>query len=191
CRCEPDYASPALYHGGTVHGRLYTPARGRPVRGPRQAGSGPSRPDQRRARRGPVDLSAPSGTLRQPSARPSPGGGAAGARQRTPSCTGRPPTSRRSWMNLTRRLLLVLAGVLLATGATAQGTFNYPMSADPEHLDPWRSTTVATRRILVNVYEGLTTLDGRTAEVVPALATGWDISEDGLTYTFHLRQGVL
>ena len=94
-------------------------------------------------------------------------------------------------MNLRRRLLLVLAGVLLATGATAQGTFNYPMSADPEHLDPWRSTTVATRRILVNVYEGLTTLDGRTAEVVPALATGWDISEDGLTYTFHLRQGVL
>src|SRR5690606_39769980 len=51
------------------------------------------------------------------------GGGAAGARQRTPSCTGRPPTSRRSWMNLRRRLLLVLAGVLLATGAKAQGTF--------------------------------------------------------------------
>src|SRR5690606_41454831 len=100
------------------------------------------------------------------------GGGAAGARQRTPSCTGRPPTSRRSWMNLRRRLLLVLAGVLLATGAKAQGTFNYPMSADPEHLDPRRSTTVATRPILVNVNERLTTIDSRTAEGSPALTTG-------------------
>src|SRR5680860_651467 len=96
-------------------------------------------------------------------------------------------------MNLRRYryILLALAGLLLGTSAVAQGTFDYPMSADPEHLDPWRSTTVATRRILVNVYEGLTTLDGNTAEVIPALATSWDISEDGLTYTFHLREGVL
>ncbi len=94
-------------------------------------------------------------------------------------------------MQLRRYVLLALAGLLLASTAVAQGTFDYPMSADPEHLDPWRSTTVATRRILVNVYEGLTTLDGETAEVIPALATSWDISEDGLTYTFHLREGVL
>src|SRR5690606_37248438 len=93
--------------------------------------------------------------------------------------------------NLRRYVLLALAGLLLATSAAAQGTFDYPISADPEHLDPWRSTTVATRRVLVNVYEGLTTLDGETAEVIPALAESWDISDDGLTYTFHLRQGVL
>ena len=93
--------------------------------------------------------------------------------------------------NLRRIVLLAMAGLLLATSAAAQGTLDYPMAADPEHLDPWRSTTTATRRILVNVYEGLTTLDGETAEVIPALATSWDVSDDGLTYTFHLRQGVL
>jgi peptide/nickel transport system substrate-binding protein/oligopeptide transport system substrate-binding protein len=74
--------------------------------------------------------------------------------------------------------------------AAAQGTLRYPISADPEHLDPWRSTTVATRLVLVNVYEGLTTLDPVTAAIVPALAESWDISDDGLTYTFHLRRGV-
>ena len=68
---------------------------------------------------------------------------------------------------------------------------NYPISADPENLDPWRSTTTATRRILVNVYEGLTTFDPVTAEVIPLLAESWEVSDDGLTYTFNLREGVL
>lgn len=90
-----------------------------------------------------------------------------------------------------RILLLALAAVTLLSSAMAAGTLRYPISADPEHLDAWRSTTVATRRVLVNVYEGLTTLDGQTAEVIPGLAESWDISDDGLTYTFHLRQGVM
>src|SRR5690606_5337539 len=94
-------------------------------------------------------------------------------------------------LNLRRYVLLALAVRLWATTAAAQGTFDYPTSADPEHLDPCRSPTTATRRVLINVYEGLTTLDGETAEVIPALATSWDISDDGLTYTFHLREGVL
>lgn len=83
----------------------------------------------------------------------------------------------------------MLIGVM--TVAWGQGTLNYPISADPEHLDPWRSTTVATRRVLVNIYEGLVTLDPLTAEIIPALAESWDISDDGRTYTFKLRQGVL
>ena len=94
-------------------------------------------------------------------------------------------------MNFRRNILMTMAGLLLVTTAAAQGTFDLPVAADPEHLDPWRSTTTATRRVLINLYEGLTTLDGNSAEVIPALATSWDISDDGLTYTFHLREGVL
>lgn len=93
-------------------------------------------------------------------------------------------------MHLRRLLLLTLGALALWGSASAAGTLNYPVSADPEHLDAWRSTTVATRRVLVNVYEGLTTFDGESGAVVPALAESWDISDDGLTYTFHLRRGV-
>lgn len=39
------------------------------------------------------------------------------------------------------------------------------------------------------IYEGLVE-DGGNGEIKPALATSWDISEDGRTYTFHLREGV-
>lgn len=93
-------------------------------------------------------------------------------------------------MHLRRMMLLALSALVLASSASAAGTLNYPVDADPEHLDPWRSTTVATRRVLVNIYEGLTTFDGNSGQVIPALAESWDVSDDGLTYTFNLRKGV-
>ena len=86
--------------------------------------------------------------------------------------------------------LLVALGAFVSAHVSAQGTLRYPVSADPEHLDPWRSVTVATQRVITNIYEGLTTLDPVTAEVVPELAESWEVSDDGLTYTFHLREGV-
>src|SRR5690606_12489940 len=43
--------------------------------------------------------------------------------------------------------------------------------------------------VYANVFEGLTRFDSSGA-VQPALAESWDISEDGLTYTFHLHDGV-
>jgi len=44
--------------------------------------------------------------------------------------------------------------------------------------------------VLVNVFEGLVTYDQKTLQPVPALAEKWDVSSDGLKYTFHLRKGV-
>ena len=62
--------------------------------------------------------------------------------------------------------------------------------AEPKSLDPAAVTAVNDFRILVNVYEGLTRYKSGTLEVESALATGWDISEDGTEYTFTLREGV-
>jgi peptide/nickel transport system substrate-binding protein len=45
-------------------------------------------------------------------------------------------------------------------------------------------------RIVMNIYDGLARYKDGTLEPVPALATGWDISDDGTVYTFHLRMGV-
>lgn len=90
--------------------------------------------------------------------------------------------------------LLVACSLLLFAltfaPARAAGDFRYPIAADPEHLNPFRSTTVATRTVLIQVYEPLVTFDPQTGGLKPELAERWEVSEDGLTYTFHLRKGV-
>ncbi|WP_375519865.1 ABC transporter substrate-binding protein [Paenibacillus medicaginis] len=64
----------------------------------------------------------------------------------------------------------------------------YP--ANPATLDPHLTTNQATRDVSRNIYEQLLTLN-KNYEVVPQLAESYEVSEDGKTYTFHLRQGVL
>jgi len=58
--------------------------------------------------------------------------------------------------------------------------------AEPETLDPAKSTGVAESTILLNLHEGLTRLD-KDGKPTPGIAETWDISEDAKTYTFHLR----
>lgn len=62
--------------------------------------------------------------------------------------------------------------------------------AAPASLD-FTSTGGAAipQALMANVYETLVRIDD-DGEIVPHLATGWDVSDDGLTYTFHLREGV-
>lgn len=60
---------------------------------------------------------------------------------------------------------------------------------DPRSLDPAVSTDVPTGRAVGYLFDGLTRFTP-DAKVQPALAERWDVSPDGLTYTFHLRRGV-
>lgn len=62
--------------------------------------------------------------------------------------------------------------------------------AEPQSLDPHAVTAVNDFRILVNIYDGLLRYEEGTLNIAPSLATDWDISEDGLTYTFNLRDDV-
>jgi ABC-type transport system substrate-binding protein len=65
--------------------------------------------------------------------------------------------------------------------------------AAQEAPDPFDPATLSGNRsieLAQNVYNGLTAIDPATAEVIPALAESWEISDDGLEYTFTIRSGV-
>lgn len=70
--------------------------------------------------------------------------------------------------------------------ATVQ-TLNRENSTEPETLDPARAVGVPEVNVLLDLYEGLLG-EAPDGHLVPGVATRWDISTDGLTYTFYLRK---
>jgi len=100
---------------------------------------------------------------------------------------------------------LLAAGAFLLTACTGGGASPSPTTTaepdpdasavirlvlEPGNLDIRETSGAALDQILVdNIYQGLVS---RTAEqdIVPALAEDWEVSENGLTYTFTLREGV-
>jgi len=65
----------------------------------------------------------------------------------------------------------------------------YDTTAIPT-LDPQLGEDVVSINYIENLFVNLVNVDLETTEVVPEAATSWDISEDGLTYTFHLRTDI-
>jgi len=61
---------------------------------------------------------------------------------------------------------------------------------EPQDLDPQTVTGVPEHKIIMALFEGLVTEDPKGEKPVPGLAESWDISPDGLMYTFHLRPGL-
>ncbi len=62
--------------------------------------------------------------------------------------------------------------------------------AEPASLDPHVVTAVNDFRININLYDGLVRYEADSLDVEPALATDWEISDDGTLYTFELRDDV-
>lgn len=106
---------------------------------------------------------------------------------------------------ITRLVVALLAATLALAGCTsssdggtddsAGGTFEgdtvvLGLVAEPASLDFTTTDGAAIPQLLLdNVYETLVTVDA-DGEIAPALATGWEVSPDGLTYTFTLADGV-
>ncbi len=74
-----------------------------------------------------------------------------------------------------------------APGGTLKLTLNASTSVD---LNPIGIRTLGAFYLQSTMYDGLIQSSASWDEVEPALAETWDVSEDGLTYTFHLREGV-
>ena len=95
--------------------------------------------------------------------------------------------------NQTMKKALIGAFALLASATTALAgrvDITVGMQLEPPHLDPTGAAAGAIDQVVYsNVFEGLTRFAADGA-VIAGLAKSWVISDDGLTYTFHLRQGV-
>ncbi len=86
---------------------------------------------------------------------------------------------------------LTISAMAISGGAqAAQTDITIGMQLEPPNLDPTAGAAAAIDEVVyANVFEGLTRF-GSDGSVKPALAESWEISDDGLTYTFKLQSGI-
>ena len=96
-------------------------------------------------------------------------------------------------------LFLAVLGLILTgcgssgqTGLAPKQVLKYANvgTQDIKTMDPALVTDISSAQAIELVFSGLVSLDPKTLQVVPDIATSWDISNQGKTYTFHLRSGV-
>jgi len=76
-----------------------------------------------------------------------------------------------------------------AGGKFYGGTFRVNETGELRSLDPVRINDATSAHIAEQIYDGLLYID-ENLQLQPALAKRWEVSEDGLTYTYHLRTDV-
>ena len=78
---------------------------------------------------------------------------------------------------------------LAGKGYTLKDSFSMPYSSDPVTWDGLATSRAADTDAIINTYDGLMEYDVE-GTLQPALAESYEVSDDGLTYTFHLRKDV-
>ncbi len=90
---------------------------------------------------------------------------------------------------LVSALLVVAVGAIAPSAAQGDNILIMARAVDATGLDPHLQTAFSSLRLLDLIYEPLVRTDA-DLNLIPALAESWEFSEDGMTLTFHLRQGV-
>ncbi len=83
--------------------------------------------------------------------------------------------------------LTLSAGVFYAP-AFAEVVYNRGSAAEPQSVDPHKTSTVYEANVLRDLFQGLVMQDEK-ANVIPGAAESWTVSDDGTVYTFKLRKG--
>src|SRR5688500_5159903 len=100
---------------------------------------------------------------------------------------------RSTWCGATLLCAVSATGpatAIPAAAAPSDATHVVGMTSDPDTLFPWKATQFQAVNVLQIVYGTLTEFD-QDLNVVPGLAESWEVSEDGLTVTLHLRADVV
>ena len=82
---------------------------------------------------------------------------------------------------------LGIVGLTFNASTRAPADFRFVNGSEPQTLDPGLMTGEPESRVANALFEGLTRRDARSLRPVPGVAERWDVSQDGLTWTFHLR----
>jgi ABC-type transport system substrate-binding protein len=86
-------------------------------------------------------------------------------------------------------ILLLIANIAFAAPQYG-GTLVFGRGGDSSTIDPAHATDGESFYASTQVYDNLVQFKYGTTQIEPALASSWDISKDGLEYTFHLRKGI-
>jgi len=96
----------------------------------------------------------------------------------------------RGHVGIALAIVLALALIVPASAAPPRDTMVIGLVAEPVTMDPPQITDLNSSRVAKRIFEGLVAQEVGSYKLVPGLARSWDISKDGLTYTFHLRPDV-
>jgi peptide/nickel transport system substrate-binding protein len=87
-------------------------------------------------------------------------------------------------------MMLVIGGLIAASGPCQAKPLNFALSGNPDSLDPHKTSGTLTFQTLKSIYDTLAEPD-MSGRIVPALAERWEVSDDALSWTFYLRKGVI
>lgn len=86
--------------------------------------------------------------------------------------------------------LAVMAAGCIPRDSQSGGTIRLNLGAEPPTADPALAEDPSSIQVDELLFLGLTSLDDKTMEAVPQLATRWEVSDDGLVWTFQMRKDV-